>query len=403
MPTSRGAAMLAVGLAVYGLAWYTHIGWYYFASALLLSVLAVNLPIPWLNTRNLSLKRRAISNNPAELFEDGAVTLEIELYNRSLLPKFLISLNEHCPLTAPGEERQAFLFGIIGPRSRARATYHVSCYKRGVYSFPSLQIYTSAPFGLIRSRRGIEAPLEVTVYPKVLAMESTAGTGHLEGGGNQTGYQAPSGEFRGSREHQLGDDYSNIHWRNSARLAKLMVKEFDQIPRGEVRLAFDTTVVLGDGKHTTLEYSIKIASSLAFRSFQDGRPFRLIIDGREQFFTTWQAVLEHLARLEPGPEAIAQHFLNPRQQLNPTAVTAVIVSAADAKSLAMLQSNPASLVRTTVMLLTGFGNEENPHSQHDLGRAGVDVLLCRAGDLDGALESLSSRMQMAVYNRAGHR
>lgn len=398
MPTSRGVAMLVLGLGVYGLAWYTHIGWYYLASGLLFSVLAVNLPLPWLTTRNLSVKRRAIRRNSAEIFEDGEVTLEIEIHNRSFSPKLLISVDEHCPLLAPGEERLGFLFGIIGPSSRARASYDLVCYKRGVYSFPPLQLYTSAPFGLFRSRRSVDAPLEITVYPKVLAMGPASGPGRLEGRTVKAGARSIGGEFRGSREHQLGDNYTNIHWRNSARLAKIMVKEFDHIPRDEVRLAFDTTVNLGDGRDTTLEYCIKIAASLAFRFFQDGRPFSMLLDGQEEFFTTWQAVLQRLAGLEPGSEAWAPHFSKLRQQ---PILSAVIVSAADSKTLAMIRANSTSIGHALFVLLEGFGNGENPHAAHDLRRAGIEVVSCRPGNLAEVLASLSSTMQIAGFSRAG--
>ena len=394
VPTKRGAAMLVVGLVVYGLAWYTHIGWYYLANALVWAVVLVNLPLPWLSTRRLSAGRRLVSRvgGVTDVFEDDTVTVEVELRNRSFLPRFMISLREHCPLAAPGDEERGFLFGMLGPRGRVRTTYDLSCYKRGVYTFGPLQAHTSAPFGLFRSRRRVEAPLDVTVYPKALPMQATFGPGHLQGRLPHTGPPALGGEFRGSREYQTGDHYRSIHWRNSARQAKLMVKEFDQLPQGEVTVAFETALDLGDGKDTTLEYSIKIAASLARRAFRDGRPFRMWPRGRDEFFPTWHAVLEHLAGLETGPEAWVAQMLGRRDW---PGVGVVVASAADSETLALLAGNSSSFGGLVAVVLEEFGENEDPDAARGLARSGLDVVSCRPGQLEAALASLDSAMGVA--------
>ena len=277
IPTKRGVAMLVVGVVLYGLAWQTQIGWFYVADALVAALFMVNLPLPWLAMRGLSARRTVATRGAgaSELFEDDTVGLAIELRNTSLLPKSLISLRERCPLAAPGEEDQGFLIAGLAPRGRISAGYEVVCYRRGVFSFEPIGVETSAPFGLFRARRTLDAPLEVTVYPRVLPMGTTFSPGYLQGHMPDNSPPVTRGEFRGSREFQRGDRLRNIHWRNTARSGRLMVKEFDRTPQGEVRLAFNPGFESGEGRDTTLEYAVKIAASVARRCFLDGRPFRM--------------------------------------------------------------------------------------------------------------------------------
>ena len=49
-------------------------------------------------------------------------------------------------------------------------------------------------------------------------------------------------EYSDHRDYQPGDYLRNIHWRNSARRGKLMVKELDRPPQGEVYVAFSPRI-----------------------------------------------------------------------------------------------------------------------------------------------------------------
>ena len=391
-PTARGVSMLVVCGVLYGLAWMTHIGWFYVANALAVAIFFVNVPVPWLILRGLSAKRqmsRAAGGKSADIFEDDTIGISVELRNRTLLPSFLITLQEHSPLTAPDEEQPGFFIGMLAPRGRIAATYDVRCYKRGVYTFGPTQVATSAPFGLFRAQRMLDAPLEVKVYPQVLPMSTTVDQGSLHGPTPETSPPVQSGEFRASREFHHGDYVRNIHWRNSARRGQLMVKEFDRIPLGEVRLAFTTQIDEGKGKDTTLEYAVKIAASVAKRSFQDGRPFRMWPAAPEEVLSTWHGLLEHLAIVEKGTPVSIGEFLDQRAM---PGMSVLIVSAADRETLRLVREQSHLSGNLTVVLLRGFATEEESHAEHTLSRKGMTVMSCTAGGLRAVLDSLGREM-----------
>ena len=394
MPTKHGASMLAVAITLYGLAWATQIGWFYVADSVVWAILLVNLLLPWLGVRGLSAERRitAYSRGRSEgIFEDDTIALAITLHNRSFLPKTMITVQEWCPLAAPGDSEQRFLIGTVAPRGQVVAGYQVRCHQRGVYGFGPLRVQTFAPFGLFRARRSLAAPLEATIYPQVLPVEAAFNEGLLHGEAPDTSPPGPSGEFRGTRQFQRTDYLRNIHWKNSAKRGELMVKEFDQTPQGEVRLAFNPGVDLGEGRENTLEYAIKIAASLARRSLLDGRPFRMFPAGPSGTTASWHGVLEHLARLKSGPDAAIEELLGHRSA---TGVSVIVVSAADGETLDKFRRENVLGRRMVAVILEGFGQREEPRAGESLSRQGVSVVSCKVGRLPDALAALGKAMSL---------
>lgn len=177
LPTKGGAVVAIVGLTLFGLAWHTHIGWFYLANAVAWGLIVANLALSGVNMRGLTVRRMLLTSDPKDIFEDDVIRLAIEVGNRSFFPKLFMTVLEDCPLAAPGDVEQSFLIGSVATKGRTIVEYSVRCYRRGVYSFGPVQIETSAPFGLFRARKKLEAPFQVTVYPQSLPVASTADQG----------------------------------------------------------------------------------------------------------------------------------------------------------------------------------------------------------------------------------
>ena len=207
------------------------------------------------------------------IFEEDTISLAVELQNQSFIPQFLVTLVEHCPLAPPDERARGFLIAGIAPKKRMILSYETSCYRRGQYRFPPLEFESSAPFGLFSSRRRLSAPLEIKVYPAVLPVDAAFLHGSPIGQLQVSNLPQQGGQLRGSREFQAGDQARHIHWRSTARRGQTMVKEFDGAPQSEVLLAFNPGIDIGDGRESTLEYSVKIAASVARWCFTTGQTF----------------------------------------------------------------------------------------------------------------------------------
>lgn len=398
-PTRRGIAFLLVAATLYGMAWATQIGWFYAAAAVVLAILLVNLPLPWLSLRGLSAERlrpTAPGRNAPDLYEDDTVHLAIVLRNRSMLPKFLLTLVDDCPLASPTEGEQAFLVTSVGPRGSSNVAYEVRCHRRGVYDFEPVLVESSAPFGLFRAYRQLPAPLQVTVYPQLLPMGTAHSRGYAPGGVVDAVQPQTTGDLRGVRDYRPGDQARTVHWRASARRGQLVVKELDDPREGDVRLAFNPGFDLGQGRESTLEYSVKIAASVAWQCLRTRRAFQMWPASQQTAREAWRGTLEHLARLEVHEQAAVQDLL--RYRGGPSSVI-LIVSAADGPTLDEITTNAAALRRATVVVLEGFGPGEYPQAGVRLANAGMEVAICRPGGLPGALASLGAAMVVPAGQR----
>ncbi len=156
---------------------------------------------------------------------------------------------------------------------------------------------------------------ELLVLPRVLPITSFAlFTGGLPGRGRssrralQTTTNATT-----IRDYVAGDALSRIHWRSSAHYNKLMVKEFDLDPAVDAWIFLDLhdTVQVGEGEHSTEEYGVTIAATVATYLLRQDLSVGLIVNGERREILSLdrgdrqiERVLELLAvvRAGAGPE-----------------------------------------------------------------------------------------------------
>jgi len=108
------------------------------------------------------------------------------------------------------------------------------------------------------------------------------------------------------REYRHGDSPRHIHWPASARRGELVVKELELINCTDVLIVLDLSreSVYGQGLHSTLEYAVKIAASIAEYALAEGHGVKLFGVGEQPWETRlghregqYRAVLELLARV----------------------------------------------------------------------------------------------------------
>ena len=382
----RGVVLVAAGLVLYYLAWQSLVGWFYIANAVVWGLVLVNFAVPWWNLRGLRATRRLPKKTPQDIFEGDTVQVDVELTNPGRTPRFLFTIVERCPLASPGQEAKRFLVGVVPPRSSVAASYTEPCYQRGQFRFSPLVMESSAPFGLFRARRSVQAPVRVVVYPQVFPFQGIQTTSSPTEGRSLPTPARHAGEFRGSREYQPGDSPRSVHWRSSARQGRLMVKEYDRSPETQVTVAFDATKNFGEGKETTLEYSIKLAASIARACYLSATPFRMTPPWPSPEFPGWRAALDYLARLRQGQGPGLAELLNnggvPGHLI-------VVVALVDHPAVEALCRLPASRLAATVVL-QGFAPEEERLSLLELLRStGVPVIPCGPGNIPTTLDALA--------------
>jgi uncharacterized protein (DUF58 family) len=119
-------------------------------------------------------------------------------------------------------------------------TYRLPTSRRGTYEIGPVEVPRADPFGLCRRARALGDPQVISVHPRVLALRPIAsGTSrNLEGPSSDMSPQG-SVTFHRLREYVIGDDLRKVHWASTARLGKLVVRQY-------VDTAQPYTVVLVD-------------------------------------------------------------------------------------------------------------------------------------------------------------
>jgi len=257
-------------------------------AAVLSASLVIGFAWPqWLLSR-LMVRR----SGPDKAAEGEVISLGVTVENRGWLPRFMVEVVDRLPFVGAGEGRapgsvSLGLIGYIPGLGRRDFQVRLVCEKRGLYQLGPAGLSTSFPLGLTEARRGGQENLSVlVVYPEIFPIAAWP----LQGAPSlihRGGYFLPGGagsaEFRSLREYRRGDNPRHVHWPTSARLNQLMVKEYEPLASPCLYLVLDLAVDanVGQGKHATLEYTVKIASSLARLACDNSMPVRLAGQGKE--------------------------------------------------------------------------------------------------------------------------
>jgi uncharacterized protein (DUF58 family) len=127
----------------------------------------------------------------------------------------------------------------LRPGVATEVSYPVPTQRRGVVSLGPLRVGRRDPFGLARVQRTFGGTGRVWVYPKLHPMAAVpAGSArNLDG----LAEKVPHGSitFDALREYVMGDDLRHVHWRTSARIGELMVKERVDTSRPRITVLID--------------------------------------------------------------------------------------------------------------------------------------------------------------------
>lgn len=202
----------------------------------------------------------------------------------------------------------------VGPHSVRSWAGSGVCQRRGVFRLGPWNLVTADPLGLFEVRHHYPFTTTIMVYPRASFLPN------IELPRGRAAGRAASSEraametilVGGVREYAPGDSLRRVHWHASAHHDRLMVREFDREPSGDVWLVVDLedAVQAGKGAEATQEYSVVVAASLAslFTKGGERRAVGLLMSGRTPAYVPpargqaqlWR-ILRSLAEADPAP------------------------------------------------------------------------------------------------------
>ena len=212
----------------------------------------------WLNLRGLDVRLTRLGNRGrVGEFLEG----QIQLINRSRLPKSWLEVTEDTDLDDPGGRTVALVKGQV--RSFRIETY---LSRRGIYRTGRVRVTARDPFGLFRLTRSFLNEQFYTVLPQTIPLPDLdrrfANLPSDSAFSRRTPAITP--ESSTIRDYAHGDSLRRIHWPYTARMNRLMVKEFDigVSAQAWVLLDMERRSHFGEAPDNTEELAVTVAASL---------------------------------------------------------------------------------------------------------------------------------------------
>jgi uncharacterized protein (DUF58 family) len=244
-------------------------------------------------------------------FEGAGVELRLRLSNRSGFPLLGVELADRF-LPQDMLPKSVVVPRDVPAHHALQVAYQGACLRhRGRYVLGPMEVRFFDPLGLMDRRRAFKDEASFTVLPKPLPLAKIGLDGRsslLSAFNPDRQTQGQSLKFFGVREYRAGDPLRFVHWKASARLGRLVVRQFEASVSAQISLFLDLalTSLAGLGVEATVEYAIRAACALAAAAVAEGHEVQLFGESEGPLTTPLGSgqghlgyLLERLATIKP--------------------------------------------------------------------------------------------------------
>ncbi|WP_231557331.1 DUF58 domain-containing protein [Deinococcus sp. YIM 77859] len=235
---------------------------------------------------------------PAQGFEGDRLPYRVRIEVESRWPRRVL-IEDPTPLTVvPGE--QIAVGGLTVGRSVTEQATTLTLNRRGVFEWPGGTLRWADPLGLFWRSVPLKVAGQLEVYPGThgVLLPDLLRPLLSEGTLSRTlGLEDPI-SLRGARPYVPGDPPGRLHWRLSARVGALTVRELERTAASSVTVFLDQ-----NGTDVFLESAVRLASSLIQEALALALPVSLATNagatpsGRTP--EALRAALRRLAQVQP--------------------------------------------------------------------------------------------------------
>lgn len=281
IPTPRQLALLGLllGLGLAASLWPTLAYLWWAGLFALLGALGVDA-LAVLRSPRVAVERTLPSSLPLGVWREVA----LGLHNPGRQP-FAVEVMDHLP---EGIEAEGLPQSVRLPAGgHARLSYRVRAVERGEARFERVQLRIASPLGLWRRDRRPAAPATVRVYPNFAAVAKYILLA-LDNRLSQMGIlkrrrRGEGQDFHQLREYRAGDAPRQVDWKATARMRKLISREYQDERDQEVVLLLDCghRMLTQDGDLSHFDHSLNAALLLAYVALRQGDAVGLATFGGE--------------------------------------------------------------------------------------------------------------------------
>src|SRR6202007_438961 len=219
---------------------------------------------------------------------------------------------------APALLETPVYFPYLPKRESVRQSVPITFARRGAYRQDAFRIVTRFPFGFLRKARRLELRAEALVYPSVEPADEFFEIFPALQGAMESLNKGRGQDLYALRDYIPTDSARHVHWKASARLGSLMVREFAREDDCRVLLVFDPHSSAAQPDATIaevhrFEQAVSYCAALAWTLRERNALLEYRSDGAdiplapapENIF----AILGHLALVRPLPPDSRQVLL----------------------------------------------------------------------------------------------
>jgi len=291
---------------------------------------------------------------PARVHAGGASRVDLGVRNAGLRRSPVLAARD--PFDG-GRRAASFLIAPLAPGETARAAYRLPTEQRGIFELGPLELRRGDPFGLAESTTEAAPATALTVFPRVdqiAAPDFTGGRDPHAGTDHPTALAAAGEDFSGLREYEQGDDLRRVHWKATARLDQLMIRQ-DEMPwQGRATVVLDLRQAIHS--EASMEVAVSAAASIVSACARRRSLLRLVTTAVDSGFGAGtahlEAILEHLAVAGAEPDERLSPLLAPlRREGNGGALAVITTSATAGPDLDAVARLQARFGGVTLVLL----------------------------------------------------
>ncbi|WP_307845008.1 DUF58 domain-containing protein [Actinotalea solisilvae] len=164
----------------------------------------------------------------------------------------------------------------LGPDAVHEDVFAIPTTRRAVVVVGPVRSVRGDPLGLMRRRVRWTDPVDLYVHPELVSLAGAASGVLRDLEGQATRVVSDSDmSFHALRDYVPGDDRRHIHWKTSARIGTLMVRQFEDTRRTHTAIALSTSTA-DYASAEEFELAVAAAASIGVQALRDERDLTVL-------------------------------------------------------------------------------------------------------------------------------